>query len=113
MILSLNSRVVYALVDPRDGLVRYVGVTKNPAYRLAEHMRMPVKEGQHKNNWIADLIKSGLVPIFVFLDSVSEETASQCEQEWIAHFSTLGVLFNHKIKSTKREKKEKDCPPEI
>lgn len=113
MILSLNSRVVYALVDSRDGLVRYVGTTKNPAYRLAEHMRMPVREGIHKNNWIADLISNGLTPIFVFLDSVPEPEASKCEQKWIEHFSTLGVLFNHKVKSTKKEKKEKDCPPEI
>jgi hypothetical protein len=103
MILSLNSRVVYALVDSRDGLVRYVGVTRNPAYRLAEHLRCPRKEGEHKNNWIKDLRSKGLTPIFVFLDAAVDEDSSACEQKWIEHFSKLGVLFNHKIKSGKRK----------
>jgi hypothetical protein len=106
MILSLNSRVVYALVDSRDGLVRYVGHTKNPASRLSEHLRMPVKEGAHKNNWIKDLLDNNLYPVFVFLESVKEEESSACEQKWIEHFSKLGVLFNHKIKSTKIDKKK-------
>lgn len=108
MILGLGSRVIYGLVDPRDGIIRYIGVTKNPAYRLAEHMRMPHKEGLHKNQWIAELISKGLSPIFVFLDAVKEEQAKETEFKWITHFSTLGVLFNHKIK--KEEKKAiRDC----
>jgi|WetSurMetagenome_2_1015567.scaffolds.fasta_scaffold274197_3 hypothetical protein len=105
MILGLDSRVIYGLCDPRDGLIRYVGVTKNPAYRLSEHLRMPVKEGIAKNTWIADLLSKELTPIFVFLEAVKEEDASACEQEWIESFAKLGVLFNHKVKSGKWKKK--------
>lgn len=69
---------------------------------MAEHMRMPAKEGLHKNNWISDLVKSGLAPVFVFIDTAPEEEHKEREYYWINHFSKLGVLFNHKIKKDKK-----------
>lgn len=100
MILPLDMRVIYALVDPRDGLVRYVGVTRNPSSRFSQHLRMPSSEGSQKNDWIKSLKDISMTPVFVFLDTVKDTAADETELEWIKHFSTLGVLFNHKMKNS-------------
>lgn len=100
MVLPLNYRVIYGLLDTRDGTIRYVGVTKNPQYRLSEHLRMPVKEGAQKNAWIKGLLEAGLTPAFVFLDSVKEEVAAEREYFWVEHFQSLSPLYNYKLKKS-------------
>lgn len=99
--MAMDSRVVYGLLDPRTGMIVYVGVTKNPSYRYLEHLRMPRKEGNQKNAWIKELIDLGLKPVFVFLDSVNESQHEEAEQKWIAHFQKLGALYNHRLKIKK------------
>ena len=100
-VLSLGRVVVYALADPVDGHVRYVGQTINPAYRFSEHLRMPVKEGLQKNNWIKALQEKGMNPVFVFLDTAEVAEAKNVEADWITHFSSISVLYNYKLKNKK------------
>lgn len=98
MILPLDHRIIYGLCDSRDGTIRYVGVTNNPRYRLAEHLRMPEKEGMQKNAWIKSLLDVGLTPVFVFLDSVKDDVAAVEEYKWIEHFQSLSPLYNYKLR---------------
>jgi predicted GIY-YIG superfamily endonuclease len=98
MILPLGSRVVYALVDPRDGVVRYVGVTDNPQHRLNEHIGRTRKRSVKLGEWLAELQREKLLPHFVFLDSVKSADSIKAEAKWIAHFQRLSPLFNHKKK---------------
>lgn len=95
-ILPLNKCVIYALVDPRDGCVRYVGATSEPSARLKEHMRH--KGTSSRDEWIRDLVKEKFKPVFVFLDSVQAEKAHEAELEWIAHFGAISELHNYKSK---------------
>lgn len=96
MILPLGNRVIYALVDPRDGVVRYVGVTDNPQLRLREHLQRKRKSSVKLAIWLEDLAKVKLVPCFVFLDSIKTDTSYRVESEWIAHFEAISPLYNHK-----------------
>jgi hypothetical protein len=98
-ILPLNKRVIYALVDPRDGVVRYVGVTNNPQNRFQDHIGRKTRRGPRKKAlWLESLAKENLKPIFVFLDAVPHEVAETKEIWWIQHFSTISELYNYKKK---------------
>lgn len=92
MILPLNRRVIYALVDPRDGVVRYVGVTDKPSVRYKDHLRD--KRTSRKAQWVQELAAENLVPTFVFIDSSPFEESLECERKWMKHFSKLGELFD-------------------
>jgi hypothetical protein len=53
--------VIYALVDPRDDQIRYIGKTeKRIAQRLREHIERPVNSGTRE--WIGELQRLGLEP---------------------------------------------------
>lgn len=59
---------IYALIDPRDSLVRYVGVTGAPlAERLAEHAIEARGSDTRKARWLRDLSSYGLTPSIVVL----------------------------------------------
>jgi hypothetical protein len=85
---------VYALKDPRDGAVRYVGITFNPDQRLNGHLAE--QSDSRKSAWIATLRKRGLAPEMAIVESGDGGWSAQagCEQRWIAHFRPTGKLFN-------------------
>lgn len=83
---------VYALVDPRDSGVRYVGITRKAIEdRLDEHIENPTN--RRTRAWFAELSAVGSEPEAVCLQSVSRgwEVA---EMEWIAWFRARGDLLN-------------------
>ena len=62
MAYSLEERsVIYALIDPRDGRVRYIGKAKDAQKRLKGHMR-ETRRRSPLYSWIASLKKRGLQP---------------------------------------------------
>lgn len=62
MAYSLEERsVIYALIDPRDGRVRYIGKAKDAQKRLKGHMR-ETRRRSPLYSWIASLKKQGLQP---------------------------------------------------
>jgi hypothetical protein len=84
---------IYALIDPRDWTVRYVGMTGDPGVRLSQHLadkRAPLP----KREWIAELKSVNLQPLMVVLARASEAAAPDLEREHIAHFSAGGSLYN-------------------
>jgi predicted GIY-YIG superfamily endonuclease len=59
---------IYALIDPRDSSIRYIGITDNPDQRLKEHLRG--RGGNPpKRNWVYELRQIGLVPIMQPLET--------------------------------------------
>jgi hypothetical protein len=66
--------ITYALIDPRTGIIKYVGTTKNPPGRLAQHMSSacfdpdgdPPSE-RWKEGWIAALRLLRLKPVMLKL----------------------------------------------
>ena len=90
--------VIYVLADPRveDPIqrIRYVGITSQvPATRYRQHISYARKgDGNtHKDNWIRQLLKEGLKPIFEIIDpgtGLREWDGS--EKAWIQHYRAAG-----------------------
>jgi hypothetical protein len=91
-------RVVYGLIDPRNGELRYVGKTTHGFRRIREHwtpskMRAAIKRRSAK--WVAGLLKHGLKPEVEILEADPADLAA-AEQFWIAYFRFVGCnLTNH------------------
>lgn len=79
---------IYALVDPRDGRVRYVGKANDPARRMSLHvteLRRPyVATNKAKLDWLSEVISAGLRPEVLILEEVISEAWQESERRWIA-----------------------------
>ena len=88
---------IYALRDPRTGIVRYVGKTvQSLSARLASHIS-DARSVETKNaRWIRKLVPQGLRPAIEELEQCDSDWA-QREAHWIAHFKLLAgsMLNNH------------------
>jgi DNA-binding XRE family transcriptional regulator len=60
---------IYGLIDPRTGLLRYVGKTQRPARRLASHIAYS-RKGHHTHacRWIRCLLREGLKPVMQLIE---------------------------------------------
>jgi hypothetical protein len=86
-----DAEIIYALCDPRDGNVRYVGITNNLLGRLNEHMRM-YGGNERKNVWLKELIDDYLLPIVLTLEVLADETEwREREIAWIKTYIDVGV----------------------
>lgn len=83
------THVVYALVDPRDNLPHYVGLTRNLRYRLYRHLS-DKETNADKVAWIDSLEADGLKPETRVLARVSEDDVADTEIYWIARGRALG-----------------------
>lgn len=87
---------IYGLLDPRDGLLRYVGQTIQPLkLRLLDHCKgnYPCR----KTSWVKSLKKLGLRPRIVPLESeIHPSLLNESEAAWIAIARATGAtLLNH------------------
>ena len=89
---------IYALIDPRDDSIRYIGMTHNPDQRLKEHLR-----GRGGNSpkriWINELRQLGLVPTMQPIEKgLSLPAALERESFLIQHYLNAGnVLVNLRV----------------
>lgn len=74
---------IYVLIDPENGVIRYVGKSDNVNNRLKEHIRKSNISKTHKNNWINSLKRKGLIPIVEVIDVVPISEWGFWEQYWI------------------------------
>ncbi len=101
---------IYALIDPRDQAIRYIGMSRRPKVRLREHG----KTGNYRQtyHWICELKQQQLEPILHILEEIHDTRhyAYARETYWIYQYATQGApLLNilpghrksrHKRKST-------------
>ncbi len=85
--------IIYALVDPRNNAVRYVGRAHEPQIRLRGHIRSERAATPVKYRWLRELEKNGLLPRVEVLEGVygSIEDADVRERIWIQHFKNVGA----------------------
>ena len=73
---------IYALVDPRDSRVRYVGKSDDPERRLGQHCQRIT--GGRLHGWLSKLTQMNLRPCVMILDQVPEAEWPKYERAWIA-----------------------------
>ena len=81
---------IYALIDPRDNAVRYIGITERLVHqRLQEHLTN-VDGNLKKSAWISELRQLGMSPVVRSLEQVEDRAeALKCESHWIQHYHKL------------------------
>jgi len=85
--------VIYGLVDPRDGQLRYVGKsTTGLKQRLASHLcASSLRDRTLKNGWLKRLLTLGLRPEAFVLESCDNKTAlNEAEQHHLATMRYVG-----------------------
>lgn len=85
--------VIYALVDPLDSCVRYVGKTRSDLRRRLEfHLNQPTNRWTAR--WFSDLRANKQRPEIVALEYVDDHEWEDAERGWIHWFRERGQLLN-------------------
>jgi DNA-binding XRE family transcriptional regulator len=83
---------IYALVDPRDDRVRYVGATGRLAARRGQHLGdARLGRARAKDRWLRGLLEIGSSPEVRVLERVPKGSAREAERRWIEHFRLAGA----------------------
>lgn len=92
-----NSRyIVYALVDPRNGQIRYVGKSTVGRKRARAHLRTSLTERTHKASWVRQLLNLGMVYDIVILERVEEPgQLAFAEKKWISALRFAGARLTN------------------
>lgn len=100
---------VYALVDPRNESIHYIGMSKNAWRRYAMHLLIPSKATPAKNAWVEELRKLDLSPLLTILEVVeTEEETREREVHWIQHYLDLNVPLVNVAKTGKTSMRKVD-----
>lgn len=92
-----NLVIIYGLLDPETGELRYVGKTKvSVERRLTNHLCD--KSRNHRTSWIANLKRRGMIPECVIIEECSEDIWEEAEMFYISYFSSLGCNLTNSTK---------------
>jgi hypothetical protein len=84
---------IYGLVDPRHGVIRYVGKSANPDNRLHSHRHLTGTP--RVRDWVKQLSAQGHAPGLSILHEVAiGDDAAQYERYFIGLLSRVGDLLN-------------------
>lgn len=87
---------IYALIDPRDNDIRYVGMSKDPIYRLKQHFwKSQINKSTYKNHWLKNLLSNNLYPILEIIEECPEMIWQGRERFWIKYYSYLGCRLTN------------------
>lgn len=88
--MTKRTHLIYALVDPRDGRVRYVGKTsRSLASRLNQHCAPSRLDNPHKRNWVRSVLDDGFKVGIRLLEECNDDQWRERETFWIASFDGL------------------------
>lgn len=77
---------VYALLDPRDSAIRYVGRTTDVKHRLTKHNSLKSNVGTPKNDWVREMRSVGVRPVLEVLEEVETKKEGKF---WEVHYTDL------------------------
>lgn len=82
---------IYALIDPTDNRIRYIGKTNNLDKRLSKHISEYKKQGfwTPKNQWIKSLLDKNVKPQIQPLLETTQEEVNKYEIEYIKKYREL------------------------
>jgi len=90
--------IIYGLVDPRNGELRYVGQSSRGFDRPMNHWnRKRCREANdHCHCWIKNVLSDSLIPeIEVLQECTFEDELSEAEIFWIAYFKAIGCRLTN------------------
>lgn len=94
---------IYGLQDPKTGTIRYVGRSRIPQARLAQHLRpWSLSTGKRLKRWLAGLRRQRRRPILVELQQCGDARAIFVEVEWIKRLNRPGHLLNVRLDLPRR-----------
>ena len=83
---------IYALIDPRDNITRYIGITEKPVNQRVQQHLLGNDGNVNKIAWINELDQLGISPIVEVLEQVeSKEEALEREIYWIRYYLDLNA----------------------
>lgn len=103
--MSDFTEYVYTLSDPRDGSVRYVGITTNVRSRYSTHTSVKKSGNPEKDAWMQELRQLGMKPTMHVIESITHPVPDEMhpanrEKYWIGFYKRQGqTLFNKPHKS--------------
>jgi hypothetical protein len=97
---------IYALVDPRDLRVRYIGQTYNPKRRQYRHCCLTSSSASKLvKAWVRELRNLDLTPQLVVFQQVDiRAEALRVEAHWIRQFLAEGAALLNRVGRPKRKK---------
>lgn len=91
----MSERCIYALIDPRDGKVKYVGSSRLPKLRLYQHGRInPTEHRTPLVAWKKSMIDDGCKPIVRILEWSG---SYRREGWWIRYFAKKGQPLTNSV----------------
>ena len=88
-----DPRHIYALIDPRDNAVCYVGMSKDAHVRLRQHL-YKYRDGKRLMHWLEELDRLGLSPILEILETITGKDAYfiavEREKYWVSEMARTG-----------------------
>lgn len=90
--------IVYALLDPDNLEIRYIGKTERTAHRrLKRHLSECYLKGEtHKERWLRKLQRAGKKPAIVALEECSDPAQlNETERKHIAYFRSQGARLTN------------------
>ena len=100
---------IYALYDPDDGAIRYVGRTAEPEKRLWEHVHT---RGRSTWDWIESLVVKDSAPRMRILEIVTSGSGRIAENYWIWKHWYAGAQLLNSQRGNYREDYIPECLPE-
>lgn len=86
---------IYALIDPTDNQIRYVGKTiYNLSTRLSQHIR-DKNNKTYKFKWINSLLNKNAKPKIVLIEEVFEDEWIEKERMYIRLFNSMGFKLTN------------------
>lgn len=97
---------VYALVDPRNSKIRYVGQTVNLTTRLRNHIYSP---HVRVSGWIRELRDNDVRPIMVTLEETDSLRCFAIELKWIRLLLEADAPLLNKLHTTADDRAAAYC----
>lgn len=95
--IQSKNNVIYALLDPNEGKIRYIGQAINLKKRMIDHYKPShLKHNTYKNNWLKSLlIKNQKADVIILQECETREELNQAEIMWINHYRKLGFSLTN------------------
>ena len=91
----MKRHIIYGLIDPRNGLLRYIGRSSSGLKRPRQHWEskeMTKTKRYHSTRWIKTVLDSGHYPEIILLEEhESSDTLNVAEMFWVFIGRKLGL----------------------